>query len=87
MLIEIFTELDTYFMRAPVKPFDILDLVGLKLEDTLGDKTPDQLYHALPTKKLVENEVIRKALEKDFWRKGVRKDLEGVYKVDADFYN
>jgi hypothetical protein len=29
MLIEIFSEEETYYMRAPVKPFDVLDLVGL----------------------------------------------------------
>jgi hypothetical protein len=32
MLIEIFSEEETFYMRAPVKPFDVLDLVGLKLE-------------------------------------------------------
>jgi hypothetical protein len=86
MLIEIFSEEDIYYMRAPVKPFDVLDLVGLKLEDTLDGKTPLELYDALPTKNIRETEVIRKAMEVDFWRKSEKKDLEGVYKVDNEFY-
>jgi hypothetical protein len=53
----------------------------------LKPSTPEELYASLPTKKLKENEAIRKAKEDDIWRKGVKKDLKGVYKVDADFYN
>ena len=68
MLIEIFSEGETYYMRAPVKPFDVIDLVGLKLEEELKPSTPEELYAALPPKKMKENEVIWKAEESDFWR-------------------
>jgi hypothetical protein len=84
MLVEIFSEEETFYMKAPVKPFDVLDLVGLKLEEELKPSTPEELYASLPTKKLKENEVIRKAKEEDDWRK--RDDLEGVYKVDNLIY-
>jgi hypothetical protein len=33
MLIEIFSEGKTMYKRAPVKPFDVIDLAGLKFEE------------------------------------------------------
>jgi hypothetical protein len=87
MLIEIFSEEETYYMRAPVKPFDVIDLVGLKLEEELKPKTPEELYEFLPPKKMEVNEKIREAVEKDFWKPScVPKNMEGVYKVDDEFY-
>jgi hypothetical protein len=86
MLIEIFCADETYYMRAPVKPFDVIDLVALKLEETLDGKSPEELYDSLPPQKMRETNKVRKAGVCDFWRKGVDKNMEGVYKVDEEFY-
>jgi hypothetical protein len=69
-----------------VKPFDVIDLAGLKFEAELKPETPEELYAAIPESAMKVTEVVRKAVSKDFWRKeeGI---LEGVYKVDKAIYN
>ena len=47
MLIEIFNEGQIIYLRAPVKPFDIVDLVWLKLEVEFNPKTPEELFAAI----------------------------------------
>jgi hypothetical protein len=84
MLIEIFSNGETIYMRAPVKPFDVIDLAGFKFEDELKPETPEALYAAIPTKAMKVTEVVRRAVSKDDWKRGG--DLEGVYKVDNAFY-
>ena len=49
MLIEIFNNGETMYVRAPVKPFDIRDLHGLKFEEELKPETPEALYEAIPS--------------------------------------
>jgi hypothetical protein len=84
MLIEIFSEVETVYMRAPVKPFDVVDLAGLKFDDELKPETPEELYAAIPATAMRETEVVRKAVSEGDWKKGG--NLEGVYKVDNVFY-
>jgi hypothetical protein len=44
MLIEIFGEGKTIYLRASVKLFDVIDLAGLKFEAELKPETPEALY-------------------------------------------
>jgi hypothetical protein len=48
MRIEIFSEAEAIYMRAPAKPFDVIALAGLKFEAELKPETPEALYAAIP---------------------------------------
>ena len=85
MLIEIFREWKPIYMRAPVRPFDIIDLVGLKFEAEVNPETPEELFAGIPESEMKVNDVVRKAVSTDLWRQETG-DLEGVYKVDEVFY-
>jgi hypothetical protein len=84
MLIEIFSSGETIYMRAPVKPFDVIDLAGLKFEAELKPETPELLYAAIPSQAMQVTEVVRQADSLDDWKKVGA--LEGVYKVDNVCY-
>ena len=81
MLIEIFSEGKTMYMRAPAKTFDVIDLAGFKFEEEVKPESPEALYAAMPDSAMKVTDAVRKAVSKDCWRKekGI---LEGVYKVD-----
>ena len=84
MLLELFSNEEAMYMKAPVKPFDILDLLALKFEEDYKPQTPEELYGKIPTANIAMNAVVRKAGQGDDW-KG-RNRLEGVYKVDNAFF-
>ena len=85
MLIEIFNDEQIIYMRAPTKPFDAVDLVGLKLETELNPKTPKERFAAMQESEMKVTEEIRKAVSEDCWRNG-SVDLEGVYKIKEEFF-
>ena len=72
-------------MRAPVRPFDIIDLVGLKFEAEVNPETPEELFAGIPESETKVNDVVRKAVSTDLWRHETG-DLKGVYKVDEQLY-
>ena len=84
MLIEIFNEEQVIYQRAPVKPFDIVDLAGLKFEAELSPKTPEERFAAIQESEKKVTEGVRKAVSEVFWRM-CSVDLEGVYKVKEIF--
>ena len=85
MLIEIFSDAKTIYVWAPVKPFDIIDLVGLKFEAELNPETPEELFAGIPESEMKVTDVVRKAVSADLWRQETG-DLEGVYEVDEVVY-
>ena len=68
-----------------MKPFDAIDLAGLKFDEELKPKSPEALCAAIPDSAMKVNDVVRKAVFTDLWRQETG-DLEGVYKVDEAFY-
>ena len=72
-------------MKAPVKPFDIIDLAAMKLEEELKPTTPEELYNSIPVASPKINAKVTKATAKDDWKRKAR--LDGVYKVDHEFFD
>ena len=85
MIIEIFNDVQIIYMLAPVKPFDIVDLVGLKLKAELNPKKPEERFAAIQESEMKVAETIRKAVPEDCWRNG-SVDLEGVCKIREKFF-
>ena len=48
MLIEIFKKDKRMYARAPVKPFDVMDVHGMGLEVQLQPGSPEELYEKIP---------------------------------------
>ena len=67
-----------------MKPFDIIDLAAMKLEEELKPATPEDLYNSIPDASPKINTKVTKATAKDDWKGSAR--LDGVYIVDHDFF-
>ena len=60
MLIEVFSEGKIIYLRVPVKPFDAIDLAGLKFEAELNPKTLEELFAAIHESAMKVAEGVRK---------------------------
>ena len=61
MLVEIFLNNTRMYAKADCKPFDVKDLVAMKLEEELKPSSPEDLYCKIPVARIETNSVIRKA--------------------------